>query len=128
MVNGDFVRHGNMHGSCLLFIPASHGDEAIFHPAIGRVFVCLGTGCSIDGRKILVAITKQRAPHRLWITHKCNAIGTYMVDITSGERQFPIVLVNKNCIAAYLIKFTNRNLATLSTIEHHCTTTVNGPV
>src|ERR1700674_5774732 len=101
----DAMRHVDLDGRSLLFYPAGAIDEAILYSAVFGIIVRLGTGREIeliDGMSIV--ITKQRTADRVRVTHKCDAVGAGLSQMTAHGMKATVVVADEDAIAAKLIE------------------------
>src|ERR1700730_2726563 len=101
----DAMGHCDLDGSSLLFYPAGAVDQAILYSAFFRIIVRLGAARKIeliDGMPIVVA--KQRAADRLRVTHKCDAVGAGLSQMTPHGMKATVVVADEDAIAARLIE------------------------
>src|SRR6478736_4571878 len=89
----DAMGHCDLDGSSLLFYPASAIDEAILYRAFFRIIIRLGPGREIElieGMPIVIA--KQRTADRVRVTHKCDAVGAGLCQMTANGMETTVVV------------------------------------
>src|ERR1700724_158997 len=125
----DAMRHIDLDGRSLLFYPAGAIDEAILYNAFFRIIVRLGAGREIellDGMPIVIA--KQRTADRVRVTHKCDAVGAGLSQMTANGMKATVVVADEDAIAAKLIEHARLNVAIFRTGKEQRAPTVDAPV
>src|SRR6266851_1739517 len=125
----DAIRQIDVDGRSLLFYPAGAIDEAILYSGFFRIIVRLGAGREIelvDGMPIVIA--KQRTADRVRVTHKCDAVGAGLSQMTANGMKATVVVADEDAIAAKLIKHALLDVAIFSAGKEQRTPMVDAPV
>ncbi len=104
-------------------------DEAILYSAFFRIIVRLGAVGEIelvDGMPIVIA--KQRTADRVRVTHKCDAVGAGLSQMTANGMKATVVVADEDAIAAKLIKHALLDVAIFSAGKEQRTPMVDAPV
>ena len=129
MPHRDAMRHRDLDGRSLLFYPAGAIDQAILYGAFFRIIVRLGAGREIElieGMPIVVA--KQRTADRVRVTHKCDAVGAGLSQMTAHGMKATVVVADEDAIAAKLIEHALPDAAIFRAGKEQRTSTVDAPV